>query len=104
MRQRTYGLVRSDLGQAEVQYFGLTSLGDEDVGRLDIAMNDARTVRGIQGISDLDGQIEQKLHIQRLALNGVLQGLAVQELHSDQGLAIHRVDVVDRADIRMVEG
>jgi len=36
--------------------------------------------------------------------NPVLQRLALQQLHADEGLALVLVDVVDRADIGVVEG
>ena len=33
---------------------------DEDVGRLDVAMNDAFAVRGVERVGDLRGEIEQQ--------------------------------------------
>src|SRR5262249_61027303 len=47
-------------GQAKVQYFGLASLGDKDVGRLDVAMDDTGCVRCLECVGDLDGQIEEQ--------------------------------------------
>ncbi|HEV8523761.1 MAG TPA: hypothetical protein VGQ71_04625 [Terriglobales bacterium] len=42
--------------------------------------------------------------LERLALNGVLQRLALHQLHSDEGLAVVLADVMNGADVRMVEG
>ena len=36
----------------------MAALGDEDVGRFDVAMNDASGVGRIQGIRDLDAHCE----------------------------------------------
>ena len=37
------------------------------------------------------------------ALDAMLQGLAVEELHGDEGLAVGLTDIVDGADIGMIE-
>jgi len=39
-----------------------------DVGRFDIAMNDACLMRGIQGFCDLDGDVDLLFVLQRLLL------------------------------------
>ena len=46
---------------------------------------------------------EQHLHFQRTAGDRVLQGHAIQKLHGDEGLAILFADVVNGADVGMVE-
>ncbi len=46
------------LGQPEVQNLTDTFVGDEDVGRLDVAMNDAPLVRGLQAIGDLQSDVQ----------------------------------------------
>src|SRR5947209_2024 len=66
-------------------------------------MNDALAVRGIQRIGDLHGQWKQSLQIERAPSNTVLQRHAFQVLHRNEREATIFTDVVDRADIRMVE-
>ena len=66
-------------------------------------MNDAFRVRGVQGIRDLDGQREQQLSVQRATRDPVLQGYAIEVLHCDECLTILLANVVDRADVGMVE-
>ena len=44
------------LGQSEVEQFGLPAFGDDDVGRLDVAVNDVLFVRSIQSVGELNGQ------------------------------------------------
>ena len=52
------GFGRQHLGQAEIQHLHLTAVGDKDVGRLNIPVDDALCVRGVQRIRDLDGYVE----------------------------------------------
>jgi hypothetical protein len=47
-----------NLGQAEVEYLGVPALGDENVGRLNVAMNNARCVGRVESVSDLDCQCQ----------------------------------------------
>ena len=42
-----------DLGQTEIQNLGVPALGDKDVGRLDVAMNNALGMRGVQSVGNL---------------------------------------------------
>ena len=48
-----------DFGQAEVENLGVSALGHENVGGLDVAMDDAFAVRGVERVGDFDGQAEQ---------------------------------------------
>ncbi len=45
-------------GQAEVEQLHDAALGDEDVGGLHVAMNDALLVRRVERIGDLDGEVD----------------------------------------------
>ena len=49
----------------------MTAIGDEDVRRLDIAMDDPFAVRGLEGVGNLDRQGEQALKLHRLAIDQV---------------------------------
>ena len=66
----------------------MTALGDEDIRRLDVPVNDARRMRSVQCVGDLDGQFHELIYLERFAGNAVLEGLALQELHSDKVLAV----------------
>ena len=92
------------LCQSEVEDLGLPALGDEDVRRLDVAVDDPLGVGGVQGVGKLDSQLEQLLRLEGLSSDAVLERLALQELHGDEGLALVLVDVVDRTDVGVVEG
>src|SRR5262249_5884654 len=71
---------------------------------LNVPMDDAGSMRCVQGVGDLDCEIEQQRHVQRLAFDAALQSFAVQELHRDEGPAVCYINVVNGADIRMIEG
>ena len=82
----------------------MSTLGDKDVRGLDVAMDDAFGVGSVESIGNLDSDGEQRLQIHRTVADQVLQGVAVEELHGDERLAVLVADVVDGADIGMVEG
>ena len=94
---------QSDLRQSEIQNLGVSALGDEDVGGLDVAVDDALRMRGVERVGDLDAQIEHRFDLQRLARDAVPQRLPLQKLHRDEGLPSDLVNFVDRADVRVVQ-
>ena len=96
--------LRSEFCQTEVQDLGLPALGDKDIGRLDVAVHNSAGVGGIERVGDLDSQIEQLFNLERTALDLVFEGYAVQILHGDEGLPVLLADVVNGADIGMVQG
>jgi len=46
------------LGQAKIKNFDHTTLGDHDIGRLDVAMENAFGMGADQSLRDLDGDID----------------------------------------------
>ncbi len=52
---------RSHLGEAEIEDLGVPPLGDENVLRLNVAMDDTLAMGGIQRVCDLDGKGEQSV-------------------------------------------
>ena len=54
---------RHDLGQAEVENLGVTAFGHKDVGRLDVAMDDALAVRGIQRVGDFNAERQERSRV-----------------------------------------
>ena len=81
----------------------MSALGDKDVRGFDVPMDDSFRVGGIQRISDLDAQIENRLDLQRLATDPMPERLPLQQLHGDKGSPIGLINLVDRADVRMVQ-
>ena len=57
----------------------------------------------VESIGDLDAQIDNRFDLQRLACDPVPQRLPFQQFHSDEGAPIGLVNLVDRADVRVVQ-
>ena len=60
-------------------------------------------VGGVERVGDLDAEVEDLIQLERLALDAVLERFAFQELHGDEVLALVFPDLVDGANIRMVQ-
>ena len=88
LSRRRLGSRLHHLGETEIQHLGLAAIGDEDIGRLDVAMDDALRVGGIERIRDLHGELQQRLGVDRLAGDGVLEGLALHQLQRDEELPL----------------
>ncbi len=74
---RSHKLVRSELGQSEIKNFGVLSFGHENIGRLDVAVDDSLCVGCIQGISDLDADRQQRVKFHGTPRDAVLQCCSV---------------------------
>src|SRR5262249_54875561 len=53
-------------GEAEIEDFGVAAAGDENVGGLDVAMDDAFGVSGIERVRDFDRGVEKMFQIEWL--------------------------------------
>ena len=82
------------MSQAEVEELDALAR-DKDVARLEIAVNDALGVRGLQRVQDLNGVLDGPGDRQRS-----LQRPAIDVLH-DQVIG---ADIVERANMAMIEG
>ena len=98
------GILKRHLGQTEIQNFGMAALGDEDIRRLDISMDDSLGVRCVECVGDLNRQAQEHLGLQGFAGNEMLQRHAVKKLHGDERLPVLIVDLIDGADVGMVQG
>ncbi len=66
-------------------------------------MDDAFGVRGVQRIGNLNRQVQHFVGLERFPGKALLQGLSLQILHGDEGLAFVLVDIVNDADVGMIE-
>jgi len=89
--------------QPEIENLRLPSIRHEDVRRFDVSMDDAFRVCRIYSVGDLDAQIGHRFDFQRLASDHVSEGLPLKQFHGDKGSSIGLVNLVDRADVRVVQ-
>ncbi len=81
----------------------MIALGHKNVCRFNVAMNYAFGVRGVERIGNFDGQREQESNIERLRGDAVLERCPVQKLHRDERLRIVLANLVNRADVGMIQ-
>ena len=89
--------------EAKIKDLGLASLGDHDVRGFYVAVDDASSVGRVQGIGDFNCEPQQRIQIERTAGDLVGQESAVNILHDDEGATVLLTDVVDGADVRMIQ-
>jgi hypothetical protein len=93
-----------ELGEAEVHDFRVAARGDEKIGGLDVAMDDACGVGGVEAVGNLDAPVEEGFDVERAAGDIVFQRLAVEKFHGDEVAAFEFVNFVDGADVGVIEG
>ena len=81
----------------------MTASGDEDVGGLDVAVDDAFGVSGVERVGDVDGDFEKAIEREQAGAEEGFEIRAFEILHDDVGEAVLRADFVDGADVGMVE-
>ena len=91
------------LRQPEVQNLDLAALVQKDVGGLDVTVNDAERVRVLEGVGHLHANIQHLIEPQGLLGNPLPQRCPFQQLHDEERLVAVATDVVQRADVRMIE-
>jgi hypothetical protein len=95
---------RRELGEAEVEDLGLAPPRVEDVRGLDVPVDDPLPVRGVEGVGNLDPDVHDLVDVEARGAHVMLERLALEPLHHDVMLALVLADVVDGADVRVVEG
>src|SRR5260370_20206782 len=66
-------------------------------------MNYSLRMGGVECVRDLDREFQQVISLQRSRRNAVLKSQPLKVLHSDERPSVRFVDVVDGADICMVQ-
>jgi hypothetical protein len=67
-------------------------------------VDDSFRVCRVERVGNLDTQIEHRFDLQRLATDEMPECLPLQQFHRNESSAICLVDLVDRADVWVVQG
>src|SRR5207244_12092338 len=78
--------------------------GHEYVRRLDVTVNDTLGMSCLEPFRSLNGKVEELTHLERTVGDAVLQRCPFQKLHRDAGLGFMLPDLVNCADIGMIQG
>ena len=62
-----------NLGQPKVENLGVAAFGHENICGLDVTVDDALAVCGIEGVADFDSEREQNLEIERASRDAVFE-------------------------------
>ena len=98
-RGRRLGAGHEDFGQAEVGHIGLVVAVEEDVRRLQVAVDDAVGVQMLDRPGDDAHQPHDRVEGKRLAGDPLGQALAFDVFHGEVVLAVVLADVVDLRDV-----
>src|SRR6266571_3747373 len=93
-----------ELGNAKVQNLHASIFGDEDVLRLQVAMDDPFLVRSRQTMRNLDRIVDRFAFRLRRAAQSFAQRLAFEQFRDDVRRAVMRADIVDGKNVGMVQG
>ncbi len=91
------------LRQPEVEHLDLAVRRDLDVGRLEIAMDDAALVRRFERVGHLPGDGERLGNRERAGLEAIRERVAFDELHHEEMTPGGFLHSVERGDVRVIE-
>ena len=89
--------------QAEIQNLRPSILREDHVRRFEVAMQHAALVRVRERFSELHAELDDGRRRQAMLRHGDLQRLSFDVFHRDPRGAVRFADVVDLADVRMVQ-
>ncbi len=90
-------------GEAEVENFSVATFCDKNIGGLDVAVDDVFLMGSVERIGDFDAERDKHFKGDRAMRDQLFERGALQELHRDEGLAVFFADVVDGADVGVIE-
>ena len=96
-------MILAYFGETKIKNLGGAALGDEEVGGLDVAVDDIFGVSGVESVGNFDGKCKERVEFHGAAGDAMLERGALQKFHSDEGLAVLFADIVDGADVGVIE-
>jgi hypothetical protein len=91
------------LRETEVEQLRVPTRRDEDVRGLDIAVHNGGAMRRIQRIGDVDADPKQFVQRRHAFSEAFAERFAVEPFHGDERNAVVLEDLVNRADVWVIE-
>src|SRR5271155_3151078 len=91
------------LSQTKIQNLCLPSFHQKDIRGLDVAVHDALGVRRIEPVGDLNADLQEVRYFNGFPSNPVLESPTLEQFHGDKWPAFKFSNIVNRADVGMVE-
>ena len=96
-------LLRQRLGEAEVEDLHRAVGADSDVGRLQVAVNDALVMRGFERVGNLFRNRQRVGKRHRTARDERRQVVTRDQLHDERKRGARVLEPIDSGDVRMIE-
>jgi hypothetical protein len=96
--------VKVTLARPKSRILAWPRLVTKNIGGLDVAVNDVFGVCSVERVGDFDGESEEVFDVHGVAVDAVLERLAIEKFHGDESVALLLTDIVNRADVGMVQG
>ena len=85
----------AEFRETEIEHLRLAPIGDENIRRFDIAVNDAFRVRRVERVGDVDGERQQLLERQRIAVDRFLERSAFEQFQNEKRFPVVFADLED---------
>ena len=92
------------LRQSEIEHLHRAVAADLDVGRFQIAMDDALLVRRFERFGDLSGDRQRLIDWDRAIGDPLGQIVALDQFHDEGVVASRLLDRIDAGDVWMIQG
>ena len=97
-------VVPDALGQTEIEHLH-AAFAEDDIRRLDVAVNDPFGVSRIEGIRRLNADVDHLADLEGTLTHQGIQRLAFHEFHGDEQVPVWRLsDFIDDTDVWMIQG
>src|SRR2546425_1134672 len=97
-------VLRKKFGETEIENFGGTALGREDIRGLDVAVHDTFFVSGIEGIRKLNPNINGTRNRDGADRQKFIERLSFEQFHGDEGFALVFFDRKTFIAMELLEG
>jgi hypothetical protein len=91
------------LGEPEIEHLDPAFRRQHHVGGLEVAMDNALLVGGLQPLGDLERDLERLVDRHQASLQPLAQGFTDRQLHDQKALAVVLLEAVEGGDVLVAE-